>query len=705
MITLKRIFHTELLLLLRNKLLVIPLVMNVLIWGYLILAYEKQAVHAEERAAAFYSGFIWLLLFNLLMVGLFSVYMASKDRESEFESLVVTYRVKNAEWIIGKWLVAQLYGLCITLITLLVQIVWFMCGRMPFGDLLKNAVYVFVQMEGSFFLLISLGFLFGTILRSIFAYIVIPIILVLTLGLPFDYVGVAYSFDNPKLHLVAPFDYMFVETPYEGIWGIDRVFTDTLLHQLAVALLGMVILLATLFFFRASRKVRKEKKMIPALIVVILIPTIVLSGIRFEQYNQALEQYLTNAQLYVKGYEGSGELKDYYEWENSYYDATLDHTKYGFSMERADLAVQLKENNQIDVKSQLTIAHNGDEAVKEVSLTLYNGLTVTECESASKVTCTRDKDFVTVHFEDMIEPGEQFGLTLNYQGNILQYSDEGHLENAFIQKNRVYLPKEAGWYPLIGERQLIVARENEEKYFHFEQRNGRLEEDDPTAFTVNITNEVSEVPLALTIPEAEAGKYQGTTQYGLSLVGGNMKETTVDQIRVVGHPEVLDATKKAIQKHQTVWNFVEEWLDVPMTPSVIYVLNDRHSYLSETPSQEVLIWAAHVMTDTNYESIVYPVIHYLMRENSMNESDADSNILSGLMTWLIISEFQEEGSFRKWYALSEETELLKRLDAYEKQGMLSDITKYMYHQYAELEDKNDFDMETSLRLYERETGL
>ena len=49
--------------------------------------------------------------------------------------------------------------------------------------------------------------------------------------------------------------------------------------------------------------------------------------------------------------------------------------------------------------------------------------------------------------------------------------------------------------------------------------------------------------------------YQGTSQYGLSLVGGNVKETMVDQIRVVGHPEVLKGAKEAIQEYQRSLEF------------------------------------------------------------------------------------------------------------------------------------------------------
>ncbi|WP_342429256.1 hypothetical protein [Neobacillus sp. FSL H8-0543] len=707
---LKMIFRTECLLLLRNQFLAVPLIINALCWGYIVISYEIQTIHFQERAGAFYSGFIWMLLLNLLIVGLFSVYMAGKDRESEFEYLVVTYQVKNVEWIAGKWLVTQLYGLCITLITLLVQAVWFVSGKMAFGDVAKNVFYAFIQMEGAFFLLISLGFLFGVLMKNIFAYVLIPAILVLTLGLPFDYTGVALSFDNPRLHLLTPFDYMFIESPYEGLWGIDRVFWGTVLHQTAVLLLGIVVILVALLVFRSNRRIQREKKMVPILLVILIIPTILLSGIRYVQYNQALEQFVTTGQQYVKGFEGDNQ-DDYYKWMNSYYDSYLDHTKYDFAMERTDLTVQLQSDNQINVTSSLTIKHNGNEPAKEVYLTLFHGLQVTECASESEITCTYDKDVVTVHFEDMIEPKEEFTINLSYHGSILQYRDDGYVEHSFIGKNRVYLPKEAGWYPLIGDRQLVIAREHNQNYVQFEQRNGRLVEDFPTEFTVEVLNENSGIPLALTIPEVKTGVYQGTSQYGLSLVGGNIKELMVDGIRVVGHPDVLNGTKETIKEYQKTWNFIENWLEVPMTPEVIYILNDDHYYLAKnTPSQEFLIWGADNLGDTRDSVISYEVVEYLTADYSTSDYD-DFSLLEKSMEWAILSDLHDEIGFKDWYLSTwgsavEETGLVDLLNEYEGEGTVkfNEVVKFLYKQYEQLEEKQEFDMEAALQLYEGETS-
>lgn len=697
---LKTIIKTESVLLLRNRFLAIPLIMNLLFWGAIVISYEMQDVHAQERATVFYSGWIWVLLFNLVVIGLFAVYMTSKDRESEFESLVVTYRVKNTEWILGKWLSAQLYGLSFTLITLVVQIGWFASGKMTFGDLFKNIFYVCIQMEGAFFLLISLGFLAGTFIKNMFAFILIPALLILSLGLPFDYTGVAYTYDNPRLHLLTPFDYMFIASPYEGIWGIHRVFGSTLLHQIIALLLGMVIILVTLLLFRSNRRMQREKKLVPMLMVIFIIPTFLLSGIRYAQYDRALGQFITTGKQYVKGWE-----------DERFYDTRLDHKKYDFSMERAELRVQLQPDHQIKVSGNLLIKNNGDTPAKAIVLTLYHGLNVTECASESKMICTREKDIVTVHFDEMIEPSEQFELGLSYQGNILQYRDEGYVQHSFIANNRVYLPKEAGWYPLIGERQLVKAREHNNLFVQFEQRNGGLIEDFPTTFTVEVVNENKEIPLALTIPEVEVGIYQGTTQYGLSLVGGNFIETTVDEIRVVSHPEVQDAARERVKKYQQGIEFIEEWLEVPITPSVIYILNDAHYYLTQsTLSTEFLVWNPLDLGNIGDSVLAYEIVKHLTGKD-IAPGSGNFDMVKVAMEWLIKNHFEEKSGFRDWYLSTwgpvEETKLIDVLHVYEEKGEdeLKDIVKFLYRQYSQLEDKDDFDADAAVQLYEGEVSL
>lgn len=711
---LKNIVRTESLLLLRNKFLALPLLINVLCWGYIVIAYETKAIQFQVRAAVFYNGFMWMLLLNLLIVGLFAVYMAGKDRESEFEHLVVTYRVMNIEWITGKWVVAQLYGLCITLITLLVQIGWFFGGKMAYGDVAQNAFYVFIQMEGAFFLLVSLGFLFGSMVRNMFAYLFIPAFLVLTLGLPFDYTGVAAVFDNPKLHLFTPFDYMFIQSPFEGIWGIDRVFESTILHQGIVFLIGIVVLLLTLLVFHRNRRKYREKRIIPVVVVGLLISVLVLSGIRYMEYEQAFEQYINMGEQNAKGFEG-GTQTELYMWENDYYDESLDDEPYEFSMVTTNLDVKLKGDDEMSIQSHLTIKSNGNLPTKDVYLTLASGLNVTACTSEVGITCSRMNDFVVVELDKPIEPGEEFSIDLNYEGNILQYRNDAYTELAFIQQNRVYLPKEAGWYPLIGKRSLVIAREHNNHYTQFELRNARLVEDFPTAFTVAISNENSEIPLALTIPEVKAGVYKGTSQYGLSLVGGNLKEMMIDDIRVVGHPEILNGVQNLMGKYKLLWGFTDDWLDVSVTPTVIYLLDSQHYYLTHnTRNHGFFTLDSTYLEDDRDDAITYEVMKELMGTTSLesrqNNQNDDFDYLYNAMVWVMLNQLGEELEFKEWYGefrLGDDRSLsvVNLLQGYEEQGIepFREVVKYLYHYAIQLEEQQDFDIATALKLYESGT--
>ena len=700
------IFRNEGLLLLRNKFLTIPLLVNILCWGYVIISYEIQPIHYEERAAAFYQSFIWILLLDLLIVGLIAIYMASKDRESAFEQLVVTYDVKNMEWIIGKWLITQMYGLCITVITIVVEALWLASASMTIGDWFKNIVYVFIQMEGAFLLLISIGFLFATLIKSMFAYLVIPAILVLSLMFPFDYVGKAYIWDNPKFHLFTPFDYMFIGSPYEGIWGIHHVLKSSILHQSAIVLLGIAVIVVTLLLFRRYRRSNKEKKMIPITLTIFIIPTIVLSGMRFMQYEQALKQYVTTGQQYVESFKGDDD-ESYNKWMNSYYEYNKDDQPYEFSMEKTNLSVELQADDQINVQSTLTIQNNGNEAVNDVFLTLYHGLKIKECTSAKSVTCSQDKDFITLHFDQMIQPGEEFDLNVHYQGKILQYRDDGYIEQAFIKNQRIYLPKEAGWYPLIGKRPLVITREHNNLYAQFELRNARLVEDFPTEFTVNITRENQKVPLALTIPEISEDTFQGTSQYGLSLLGGNFKEEKVGHIRVVAHPEVIKGATEVIERYQKAWSFMEDWLGVPMSPSVIYILSDNYYYLTEYSANHDFFVLKNEYKD-DFE-IAYELKNELTREG-LFDNNQDFHILSDAMVWMIANHLQEQVSFAEWYKSNwwvegEDLTVVNLLQSYEKKGSekFKDVLKYLFHYWTELDNKQDFDMESALKQYEGES--
>jgi hypothetical protein len=673
-------------------------------WGYVIYSYEIQPIHYQELAGVFYNNFVWILMLTLLMVGLFAVYMARKDHESEFELLVVTYKVSNMEWVVGKWLVTQTYGLCITIITLLIQGVWFLSGSMGLEQWIQHLVYIFFQVEGAFFLLISFGFVFGIWIPNMLAYMCMPALLGVMILLQSNNYGFAYV--NPRVGLLSLYDSMFIGSPFEGIWGIHAVFEGAILHQMAVIMLGIIVILAAFLLFRPNRRLKMEKSIAVTLIIILMIPTGVLSGIRYASYNSALEQFVHTGQQYLLAGEDRFLL----------YGTQSDYKQYDFSIERTNLNVQFPSDNQIEVSSHLSIKYNGNAPVNEVYLTLHHQLNITNCSSDGEITCSREKDWLVVHFQDRIEPHEQFDLNLNYNGNMKQYRLDGLLQHSFIESDRMYLPKEAGWYPLIGKRYLAKSTDHipGNPYVQFELRNGGLVEDHPTEFSVEILNKQDQVPIALTIPRVHDGLYKGISQYGLSLIGGNIKEIMVDQTRVVAHPDVLNGARITTETYLKWWNYIEEWLEVPAAPEVIYMLNHDHKYLTQyTPSREFKAWSV-------YDNKVYvddPVMAYRLVYDLINEHPSlgeDVHLLQRVMTWILLNHFEVETGldrFEDWYVQEsfqsqselpiELANLVDILNRYEKQGeaQFQQVVKYLFTQYDQLEDKTEYDLEAALKMY------
>ena len=81
------------------------------------------------------------------------------------------------------------------------------------------------------------------------------------------------------------------------------------------------------------------------------------------------------------------------------------------------------------------------------------------------------------------------------------------------------------------------------------------------------------------------------------------------------------------------------------------------------------------------------------------------------MEWSILSHYQDKvGGFKEWYFShwfsEEENKSINILNRYEEKGIekFNDAVKFLYNQFSKIEDKQDFDMEAALQLYEGETG-
>lgn len=722
---LKNNIKYEWLLLIRNKFLVIPFAVNIIAWVYAIYGrFQLDAGITVENQ--FYKYFLWVLLLNLFIIGIIAVYIVNRDRDSKFEQLAMTYQVKNWQWLTSKWLVTQIYGLGLTILTVMIQVIWFFTASMTMAEVLKQSTYTFVQVGGALMIIISFGFLFAVLIPNLFSYLAIPALIIASIFLPFDHAGLSLGYDNPRFHLLTPFDFMFVETPYEGIWGIERVFQGTLIHQAAVYVIAILVFALMLFIFKRNRHSQGEKQLLLVLLSITMIVAIFISFIRFTDYNQAFKQYVETGNYYLEtflaDYEGETE-EEYYDYIFQYYDEMQDDEPSDFSIETSDLDILLKADHQLEATNQLTIKNNGKEATNEVFLTLNHQLEITECSSERELNCSIDGDFIMLKFAELIQPNEEIEMKLTYGGEILQYINEGNGEAAFIDKRRVFLPKSAGWYPLIGKRTLFQVLEDEQLYVKFRMRNTRLVEDFPTQFNVSIQSEAVEVPLMMSIPKDGNGKFSGTTKHGLELIGGNMVEQEIAGIRVISHPQLQEKLPLIIDKYHQAWTGLKEWFDLALLPETIVVLPNNQYYDQYGTEDFYLLnededivygeggWVEEQIANRLYLQVLRSGIPHpeTFRDGgSTEEVDFyDRMLFDELFHWSIYYQMKQE-SFTKYKyddswgkEYDQKIELIKEMEKQGDEYVLA-FTRYLYDASNELTNRNEFNIERLAAAFEKE---
>ena len=114
--------------------------------------------------------------------------------------------------------------------------------------------------------------------------------------------------------------------------------------------------------------------------------------------------------------------------------------------------------------------------------------------------------------------------------------------------------------------------------------------------------------------------------------------------------------QKKIEQYQTGWDFIEDWLDEPMTPLVIYILDSRrYAYLtSNTPSRSFKFGIRRKLTHVDdVEAFAYwSHNNSLAGGYSFESTRYDQSYLSALAYGYLsddINQFSEVDAFKDWY--------------------------------------------------------
>jgi hypothetical protein len=671
-------------------------------------------MQGEPWMANFYATLFELNVSGPLLLGMsmLGVYLAQKDRARDFESLLLVWQVKNSQWLLGKWLLLQLYGACFTVYTLLVMTVWFVIGHTPPSQWAPQAAYVLVMIGGAVLFATSFGFWIGTTLRSRLSYL-----------LPVMLWGVLYFIQqdmrgssqlSPYWHLVYPYNTDFYFTPYGGIFELSGVWTNTLLHQGAVILFALGLTAVALATFRPKRQERRERVGSWSVLAAALVPTILLGGLNYAAFDEKLNGFIHFAKQRMMQEKEQG---DFYDWK-------LDVVTTDYTMDATDLDVQVRPDDQIQVKGVLKATNRSEKPSSALDLTLFSELQVRSLtdESGHPIPYERDVDHLHLTLPKSVAPGQAVTLNIAYDGSVYQTSKDGLLESSFAQPGRLLLRKNNGWYPLIGVRDLAKTHEHNNRVLGFETRTVNVTERSPTDFTVRLHGaEGMGARQAMSIPATGDGTFAGRTT-DLTLVGGQIEERNVEGIRVLAHPDVMEAAEPVVKERLRGWTYLQKWLQEDQIPQTVLIVSDTMDDPMMSDPQ-VKVWAPRLLKLVAPGRINYAYTSDLPLEYRFTFADTPNlNLLRSAMRWNVFQEFDQtfgrtfedevrhQLDFLSDSATPEEVrkneqakESSRRLAAYDAKGHkeFEALTRYLYQQYKKARSPEEFSLADALDQYEK----
>ncbi|ASS75297.1 hypothetical protein CIG75_10055 [Tumebacillus algifaecis] len=720
MFKLRQVLRYEGLLLLRSKTMMGFLILFALFWLGAVGFYEVTDL-PNTRAGFFYELlFRWYVLWVMLLVaGLVGTYLAQKDHSSRFEQLLLVWKVKNSEWLIGKWLVVQAYGAVLTLMTLIIFGGWLATGNYDLKGWLQHMAFVFLNVGGAVFFFSTLCFWLGKTIKNRLVYLLIPVLWVAMSWIQIEVAG--HSSLNPRLRLLAPYFTEYYFSPFGDVFELSGNQSLVWLHQSAVLLFGVALMLLMLLLYRKHRQEGAERRYGRLGLVIAIVPALLLTAWRLQMYEGKLEQHVQFAQARMVLPENN----------ENFYEQTPRRLDTQFSMDRTDLQVTLLGGNRITVNAVLTATYHGTQPTRQLDLALFGDLKVQEVRAKNDAAIVWEQvgDSINVTLSESVASEESIELAMRYEGSVLQTDWDAFASTSFAEEGRVFLRKGSGWYPLIGKREFWKAREHNNRYLNFELREVTFEEPSPTEFTVQIEQaEELDAVLAMSIAQTGANTFAGRAT-DLALVGGHLTAKTVEGVRVYAHPDVIAYATAEVQAKLQGWNYMERLLGVQQAPQAVFVIGA--SAIQPTSVQDSLLQYWSVYTLGRKADMYYYKTDYLVQlplDPAFFTSDGQYayhlDLLVNAIKWAVRKEFQDthdHNRFVEFYTqtyfwdsqhhLQPEEEALRKqaerwietIGRYDEQGPreYEALIRFLYKQYKLAQTPEDFDMAKALTLYEQ----
>ncbi|WP_152669065.1 hypothetical protein [Paenibacillus sp. DMB20] len=350
------------------------------------------------------------------------------------------------------------------------------------------------------------------------------------------------------------------------------------------------------------------------------------------------------------------------------------------------------------MESELRLEQTGKKQAAQLFLTLNRRLEVTALKGDKPLQWSRQGDVLEIVMNQPINHGEYIDVKLNYAGSIDTYRSEGLRQFSGISKNNVLLPKSVAWYPQIGQRQLIFSQEHNNAPLGFIIKEGlSYKEPGVTRYDVIIEGRADKpLVMPLTLSDKEnIIEFRGKNNTGLFLYQGVTKESSVQGVKVVDHPDKMSQSQRDVKTQLNQMEFLNVWLGLSLKPADLY-----SGYIFSGGSPDFLD------PDNEVYRIRYPW-------DFLKPPTVKPIMLNTLLSWVYEHEYpgkskEWKSGFHDYYvnvkstkgipgpnSLSdEEVRLVKEISrlAEKDRDRILDISGHLYRKYEASPNQEDFDV-------------
>jgi hypothetical protein len=541
------VFRHEWTLLMRGKAAPLLWIVFAGFWMFTIVSYEMDPAGRGLRGYVFYNMLYWVSMSIMLLCALAAARLAGKDRSDGMQRMILSWNVSNAEWLAGKWLALQVYGQLFTLLAIGFQWGWFAwsgSASMIYG--FAHAAYTAMQLGCGLFFMISFGFVLAMLLRGRIVYLVLPLLWMAPVTIELQ-----GGTPTPNLETIwrwfSPYGLTgYKNIEFRNIWEIPHL-APAAWHQLPLVLASVFLFLLGLLLFERHRSgFRQRMRYLAATVGTGVICAGALSA-GFLEFDNRIARQRAQISAYSMPDQPHAQL----------YEQKVPVTD--FVPETVKLALRFPKRDALAVTADVTVRNTSSGDAETVKFTLNRSLELRSLEADRPVGWSRDGDVVIVTAVKPLAGGENLRITMEYDGDIAEYREEGLLKYSFASRSMLNLPKSIAWYPLIGERMLLRKADHNGSAIGYIDVNAPYIEPGPAVYEVTI-EDGSYPEAVLPIPRTAAGHYKGTTNYGLFMAAGSLAETSVEGIRVVDHPDLIEAAAEEVRNRLEQHRFIESWL-------------------------------------------------------------------------------------------------------------------------------------------------